>query len=523
MSRALAWIGLGVALILGGRVRWTLPAQVEDLRPRPDALEYEEAARNLVGGEGYCLILDGGRYPPRYPPGFSLLLAPAMWLTGGRHGTGIWVVLASALGGIAAVWGLGLVTGGAASAVAASLLLALASLDVRWSRAVMSDVPTATATGLLALGGLLCLRRDARPRVWLALGAAVGLAALLRSTCALLALPLGAAVVVQGGVGRATAGRLLAFAAGVAAGVLPTALYGLVRFGSPFASGYDYWVHAAFFGWTNLVDRPAGGGTEGNLFFYMRLLAGGGSLYPWPVALLTALGLVLGFRRPGPARLLAALTVGTVLVLLAVYLPFFWQWDRFLLPALPLVVSLAAVPVGSESPPWLRYSSTVLVAIALVGSGMAPGAFGPPDRPLGEVAALRAIAERVEPDAVLIAHSNLLLVSRLFHDRTTRLWVPVDRCEHRALIRDLKLKPYEPASTPQSWVWDVMNAPFDSTAAEATLRALLASGRPIYYAPMLAFQAPLTAPLTVLLRSRFQLEPVATRAPTGLMRVREKP
>src|SRR4029453_11554198 len=91
------WAGLVLALVLGAAVRWTLPGRVEDLRPRPDALEYEEAARNLSEGAGYCPVFDGGCYPPRYPSGFSLLLTPAMWLSGGRHGAGIWVVMASAL------------------------------------------------------------------------------------------------------------------------------------------------------------------------------------------------------------------------------------------------------------------------------------------------------------------------------------------------------------------------------------------------------------------------------------------
>src|SRR5262249_9173507 len=132
MAGRAAWLGLVVALAVGAAVRWALPGDVEDLKPRPDALEYEEAARNLAAGEGYALILDGGKYPPRSPPGFSLLLVPAMWLSGGQYGTGIWVVLAAALAGIGSVWAIGLVTGGPASAVTAALLLALAPLHVRW-------------------------------------------------------------------------------------------------------------------------------------------------------------------------------------------------------------------------------------------------------------------------------------------------------------------------------------------------------------------------------------------------------
>src|SRR5262249_14369232 len=210
-----------------------------------------------------------------------------------------------------AVWAIGLVTGGAASAVVAALLLALSPLHVRWSRAVMSDVPTATATALLALGAICCLRRDTRPPAWLALGIAIGLAALLRTTCMLVAVPTALMLLGSGGVAR-----LLAFGAGVAIGLLPTAAYDAVRFGSPLASGYEYWVAADFFGWANVTGRPADGGTESNLVFYGRQLAGLGSLWSWPVAVLIATGLVLALRRPGAPRLPAGLAAGTTLLLL---------------------------------------------------------------------------------------------------------------------------------------------------------------------------------------------------------------
>ncbi len=517
-SETWAWFVLGIALVLGALVRWTQPADIEDLRPRPDALEYEEAARNLVAGEGYSLVLDGGRFPPRYPPGFSLLLVPAMWLTGGRFGAGVWVVLACALAGIVAVWALGLMTGGPASAAAAALLLALAPLHARWSRAVMSDVPAATVTTLLVVGGIRCSRRDARDRMWFALGVAAGLAALLRPACTLVAAPL--VVAIPAGSERIR--RLLALAGGVVLGLLPLALYGLVRFGSPLASGYGYWVPAEFFGWHNAVAGPAGGGTMGNLPFYVRQLAGLGTLYSPTVALLALAGLVLALRRPGAARLLAWITLATTALLLAVHVPFFWQADRFLLPVLPLVTALAALPVGALAPPALRIAGAGLAGIALVAACVTPGAFTPPDAPLGEVAALRAIAAQVERNAVLIARANAIPVARRFHAGTDRLWVPLDRCTHRSLIRDLHLTPYAPADVPQNWVWDAIGPRFDPEIAEAVIHALLASGRPVYFAPLLLFEAPFVIEFTTLLHRRFALEVIETSTPSGLMQIRER-
>src|SRR5262249_42489591 len=161
-----------------------------------------------------------------------------------------------------------------------------APLHVRWSRAVVSDVPTATMATGLALGGLLCRRRGAW--AWFALGVAAGLAALLRSTCTMLVLPLAAMLLVEHGAGREAVRWGAALTMGVGVGRLPVAVSDLQRFGSPLASGYEYWVAADFFQWKNVLGPPAAGGSQSNLVFYGRLLGGAGSLYAWPVALLAA-------------------------------------------------------------------------------------------------------------------------------------------------------------------------------------------------------------------------------------------
>src|SRR5262245_51383517 len=403
MSRSSAWAGLVLALLLAATVRWTPPTRVEDLRPRPDALEYEEAARNLSTGAGYCLVFDGGCYPPRYPPGFSVLLTPGVWLSGGLEGSGIWTVTACALVGVAALWAIGMTTGGPASAIAAALLLALSPLHVRWSRAVMPDVPMTTITTILVLGAILAVRRPAPPRAWLALGLGVGLSALLRTTGLVLVPALALAALAPRDGGRPCAMRLLALGVGVLVGLLPTIAYGIARFGAPLASGYDYWVPDHFFAWSHVAGRPVGGGTEANLLFYARQLSGWGWLYPWTVAVLAIEGIALGCRRPGPARLLVASTLLIAASLLAVHLPFFWQWDRFLLPVLPLVLAVAALAVGRPAPVGVRVAGAVLVALTLGLAYRTVGAFDPPDKPLREVAALRTIAAQVERNAVLIA------------------------------------------------------------------------------------------------------------------------
>ena len=508
MGRVVGWVGLVLALAAGAAVRWTTPPQVQDLRPRPDALEYEEAARNLAAGEGYCLVFDGGCWPPRYPPGFSLLLVPGTWLTGGEHGGGIWTVLACAVLGIAAVWALGYAAGGPASAVVAAWLLALSPPHVRWSRAVMSDVPAATAVTLLGLGGLRALD-GAGPLRWMLLGIATGLSTLLRPACALVAAPLALVLAMRWRRDRAAGRALTAFGAGLAVGMAPTMRY---------ASGYGFWVAAELFDWRNVVARPPGG-TESNLVFFARQLVGLGSLYPWPEAALAVAGLALGWAAPGRRRHLVVIATGTVAATVLLHLAFFWQWDRFLLPALPLLLALAALPVATGNPPPLRIGSGILTALVLGIAALTPGAFAPPDRPLGEVAALRAIAARVEPNAALLAHGNVFLVQRLFHDGTDRVWVPIGRCEHRRLVRELDRAPLAPAGEPPTWLWDALGSGAEGGDVEGVVRLLQLAGRPVYVTSMWMDQTPLVTQALRALEHRFTLEPVSTDPPTGLLRV----
>ena len=119
---ALEAAGLAAALVLGWSLRATTPDAVEDLRPRPDAVEYEEAARSLVRGDGYWLVIAGERHPPRYPVGTSALIAPALLALGDEPGTGVAAVRAAAAAGIGATWALGRATGGPVAALGAALL-----------------------------------------------------------------------------------------------------------------------------------------------------------------------------------------------------------------------------------------------------------------------------------------------------------------------------------------------------------------------------------------------------------------
>lgn len=117
--RVAAALALPAGVLAVAAVLLYIPAAWrEDLRPFPDALEYALTARGLARFEPYRLTLLGRSYPPRYPFGFPLLLAPAYRLPGATFGNGIY--------GVALTYALGRRAGGrVAGLVAAATLLLL--------------------------------------------------------------------------------------------------------------------------------------------------------------------------------------------------------------------------------------------------------------------------------------------------------------------------------------------------------------------------------------------------------------
>jgi len=501
---ALEAAGLAAALALGWTLRATTPAAVEDLRPRPDAVEYEEAARHLVRGDGYWLHIAGERYPPRYPFGTSALIAPALLVLGDAPGTGVAAVAAAAAAGTVVTWALARAAGGPAAALGAALLLATAPLHVRLSKIVLSEVPSAAAVALVAL---LCLRAASRatPGAWLAAGVGAGLAATLRLSNGLLVVP-AAAVVLSG---RRRVASLVALGTGALLGVATLLAQQWHALGSPLATGYAYWLPGTpFFGAAHVLGPPAGGGTEPSARFYGAALAGARASYGPGVALLAAAGLLLGLRRGGPARTLALFAATFVAALWAFHALFFWQAERFLVPALPLVAAVAALPLASTSRPPVRVVALVLVALAVARPFREPAAFAFPSGPR-EVAALRRLAAETPRDAAILARTNPFLFERVLRaEGAERVWVPLDLCEWLLPIRWHGLRSFGRVGD-GSWMHEPLAGPRGAGDAARTVRALLAAGRPVYLA------GAGESAVTQALRREF----VLADAPGGLVRV----
>jgi hypothetical protein len=263
-------------------------------------------------------------------------------------------------------------------------------------------------------------------------------------------------------------------------GVAPLLAYQWHTLGSPLATGYGYWLPgASLFGACHVFGVPTGGGTEPNARFYGAALVGTRSSYEPSVALLAAVGLLVARRRGGAAGTLALFGSVFVAALWIFHAFFFWQAERFLLPALPLVVTIASLPLAPPTRPLVRAMALGLVAIAVVRPLREPQAFAMPSGP-HDVAALRRVAAETPANAAILARANPFFFERLLRrDGADRVWVPLDLCEWLFPIRWHHLASFGRVDD-GAWMHEPLAGPRAAADAAGTVRALLGAGRPVY-------------------------------------------
>jgi hypothetical protein len=340
----------------------TLPRAMDD-QPFPDSFEYADAAHHLLAGEGYVTTVhENGPQPPRYPPGFSVVLLPFV-AAGKPLAATPWFGAVYVLAAVITAW----LLGGPLAAGLTAALVGTAPFAVEASSLLMSDALVTAVTVLLA--GLL-RQRQVIGAVALAGGLAVlRLSAALAVPAALLALPVGVAR-------RA--------AVWSAPGLLVLGVFQWLTFGSPVRTGYDYWLpDLKTFDAAYTLERPMGdtptmvgdalngqllGGLcpcadEGgpltqlpNVLFYPAVIFGPFWVFAPPLVALVGLAYAFRCWRQPAARFTLLLTVLTW-ALLSVYV---FQAARLVAAPAVLLTIYAAVAAarGLEAMtfrwPWRR-------------------------------------------------------------------------------------------------------------------------------------------------------------------------
>jgi 4-amino-4-deoxy-L-arabinose transferase-like glycosyltransferase len=386
-----------VPLALATRWGGSGEAKGSRFHPWPDAVEYAAEAQTIARSGQVFLQIGPYRERPRFPPGWPLLIAPAIRL--GMQGQDLWrltalfgAALAWLLAGVAA-WAVGphhpgpllptrekrewlaLDLGPLVAGLLAGCVWAIAPMAVDVGQVLMSDEPAALVclAGLL-LTGIALLRAEGRS-AWafaLAGGLAFGLATTMRSIVAvLLFVPL--AVFLIGGLRRSgprtILPRVLFWTLGAAVFPAVTVLI-LARSGWPVWqwSGYDFWMPGRYGHLTSTFnlryafepDAAFGKEVQGRPLSHLelaaRVLLGIPGLRVhhylgllWPIAgWLAAIPLFRIARRRDPrlagwtALALLLWTLGHV----AVFSLYFYPSPRFYMEPLALCLVLLATACG---------------------------------------------------------------------------------------------------------------------------------------------------------------------------------
>lgn len=414
-ERVLAAAALVLLLGLVVATRWVSRSQIEDLFPRPDAVEFAASARSLLERGTYAFPLNGLPAPPTAPFGFPLLVVPAYLVAGHALPSAWYAVLAMALAEVALVFRLGRRVYGTTGGIVAAAVVVASPLDASLGRLVMSDVASAVAV----LAAVSLALESERPSRALLAGALAGVACWIRLIDAVLAPAFLVAVAAAQGTRVERARRAAFYLGGLVAAMIPLLLHNRHAFGSALTTGYAYWEPyvSGRFDLHHALDQDRairyaqalGGRADDSLGFDLRLYS--------PVAALLAVAAGAGaILTPGesPSRP-AALLGGLALMTVATFSVYYWPVD---LRYVHLVVPTIAVLAGGGAS-WIlrrargRARSAVAIALGawvaleLVGVVTSMDAWSaaiPKLRPRWqwEVPTVRGIFAQIEPDARVV-------------------------------------------------------------------------------------------------------------------------
>src|SRR5580704_16397065 len=355
-----------------------------ELMPWPDGLEYAAAGVNLANGRGAVLHFGGYTYPSRYTAGYPLILAFFHRFYGGEFRP----LNAALILGMLSVFGIFMLTRGQfwrLAATVAALLLALSPVFITYSSLVMSDVPTLFVTicaaVMLAVATSNYMNQSSswmRMSAWLVFGLLAGFSTIMRPTNATILVGL-ALCVVMVPLEKGDLSSLIKAAIAVALGfAIPVAWQmhqNAIILGSPFASGYAWWVPEVYgaggrtFSIAYLFGPTMPRNPHGNVIVYVTTLLGldgmlgdpGDSryfLYPFAAAVFAIVGFIAIFRTPGrsAARRLMWFGLGYLVALTGLYCFYLFTDVAFILPG-AFVLFIAA---GAGAAAANRYVPAVL-------------------------------------------------------------------------------------------------------------------------------------------------------------------
>jgi 4-amino-4-deoxy-L-arabinose transferase-like glycosyltransferase len=422
---------LVLALGLAAIVFFRAPPNAANLDITPDAVEYVVGAERLIHLGRYTIEVAGEEYPPRYPPFFSLLLAPFLQLGQGNYGWAILPVFLFGLLGAYLAFTLASRLGGLSAGCLAVAVLLLQPMVRFWGRQVMTDVPFVALT---LLSAALFLRAASAADGWnfrqaLSTGSVIALATALRPVGLAL---IGPFLLLPLLMGRPFRNRLMTTiytALPVVAVLLIQHLYNAATFGDPFRNGYHFWTPVPYDYSALLFSATY---VELNLRTFLFPAYGARIL----AALLLAIALLrtkwLQHRkpsialRPGLAPLsgLIVFALAGPLWISVFHLFYAFPEGRFHMPLVSVLTVIASGLWGRIiplTPRLLQLGMLSLIILAMAIRLLFP--LPPPDRYLSA----RHAADVTPRDAVIITTGQLVFWEPLVVRGTARRLLPLSR------------------------------------------------------------------------------------------------
>ncbi|MFO0984372.1 MAG: glycosyltransferase family 39 protein [Planctomycetota bacterium] len=415
-------LALGVMVRIAAVEEWSY-----DLKPLPDAMEYSLVANQLASLSAPVLTIDGHPYPSRYPLGTPLMLTPFALLFGGRLpwlfvGVLLYATLVLLLTYLFARQIL--TPAGAAIALA---ITALSPEHTRFSVLVMSEIPSGLLLLAIAFSWMRMGRERLHPVGTLLIGVVAGFATIVRYPNGLVLICLLVDVVRRIKTSEAGATRgLVLLLLGSALPVAGQLFANQLLFGSALENGYRYWEPNDYATGRAILLRHAlvpdqSVWQNGGFSYYGKALLGlHPALYRPEVFALALLGTAVVWRSRHQRRQLILLALLPI-VTFAFYCCYFFQAYRMLVPVLPFLAVLAAVPIDrltSWRPGRLVGIGMPIVVVAALSLRMASPLRevlrkASDERPYASLPAFESLRGQLDRDAVIVWDLPLALGSRL--------------------------------------------------------------------------------------------------------------
>jgi 4-amino-4-deoxy-L-arabinose transferase-like glycosyltransferase len=333
---------------------WRTPYDASNATFAPDSTEYMVGAERFAHLGTYDIEIEGKRYPPRYPPFFSVVvLSPIYRIWRHEIGAGIVAVFALSVAGVVAGYRVGSIIAGTFGGVMAALALLMNDGLVVYARIVMTDTPVALA--MVALLGIFVTQwRHPGIGKCIAGGLIAALAVGLRPM-SILVLPAMCVAAMRAAGRRDRAIGLLCACLPSLCIVVATAMYNRATFGSIARTGYHFWCPLPYdyepfvFAWRYVPQKLA-------LLRDTRVHA------PLIVLFIGALALVRS--RSELIRPIALFLVIAIAPITTVYLTYFTGEIRFQFALLAIASVVGAAGASTIVPATLRRADVAIVALA---------------------------------------------------------------------------------------------------------------------------------------------------------------